>query len=131
MRSLLVVVSYHHKNTEKIAKIFAKVLGAEIKTPQQIKPEELKGYELIGFGSGIYRSKHHQILINFAGQLPKVNNKKAFIFSTCELRLLQLMEDNSMIIFLKVMQYLEKHFNLKVISLSVRLIVQVGIRTNF
>ena len=43
MRSLLVVVSYHHKNTEKIAKIFAKVLGAEIKTPQQIKPEELKG----------------------------------------------------------------------------------------
>ena len=83
MRSLLVVVSYHHKNTEKIAQIFAKVLDAEIKTPRQINPEELKGYELIGFDSGIYSSKHHQTLIDFAGQLPEVNNKKAFIFSTC------------------------------------------------
>ena len=61
MRFLLVVVSYHHKNTEKIAQIFAKVLDAEIKTPQQINPEELKGYELIGFGSGIYSSKHHHL----------------------------------------------------------------------
>ena len=83
MSSLLVLFSYHHKNTEKIAKVFANVLDAEIKTPQEINPEELHGYSLIGFGSGIYGAKHHKLLLDFADKLPKVNNRKAFIFSTC------------------------------------------------
>jgi hypothetical protein len=39
MRSLLVLVSYHHHNTEKIAQVFAKVLDAPIKTPQQVNPD--------------------------------------------------------------------------------------------
>jgi len=54
MKSLLVLFSYHHNNTKKIAKVFAKVLDAQIKTPQQINLEELQEYDLIGFGSGIY-----------------------------------------------------------------------------
>jgi len=36
MKSLLVLYSYHHNNTEKIANVFAKVLDAQIKSPQQI-----------------------------------------------------------------------------------------------
>ncbi|MDH5374946.1 MAG: hypothetical protein OEZ21_09035 [Candidatus Bathyarchaeota archaeon] len=48
MKSLLVLFSYHHNNTEKIANVFAKVLDAQIKTPQQINPEELQEYSLIG-----------------------------------------------------------------------------------
>lgn len=44
MKSLVVVFSYHHKNTEKIASVFAKVLDAQIKTPQQINPEDLQEY---------------------------------------------------------------------------------------
>ena len=83
MKSLLVVFSYHHKNTEKIAKVFAKVLDAPIKTPQQINLEELQEYSLIGFGSGIYSDKHHKALLDLADNLPQVTNKKAFIFSTC------------------------------------------------
>jgi flavodoxin len=83
MKSLLVVFSYHHKNTEKIANVFAKVLDAQIKTPQQINPEELQEYSLIGFGSGIYGAKHHKSLLDLADKLPQVTNKKAFIFSTC------------------------------------------------
>ena len=51
--TLLVLFSYHHNNTEKIAKSFAKVLDAQIKTPQQINPEEIQKYSLVGFGSGI------------------------------------------------------------------------------
>jgi len=82
MKSLLVLFSYHHKNTEKITKVFAKVLDAQIKTPQQISPEELQEYTLIGFGSGIYDTKHHKVLLDFADKLPLVTNKKAFIFST-------------------------------------------------
>jgi flavodoxin len=80
--SLLVLYSYHHKNTEKIAKVFAKVLDAQIKTPQQINPDELQKYSLIGFGSGIYGAKHHEDLLDLAGRLPQATNKKAFIFST-------------------------------------------------
>jgi flavodoxin len=85
MKSLLVVFSYHHKNTEKVAKVFAKVLDAQIKTPQQVDPEELQEYSLIGFGSGIYGAKHHETVIDLADKLPQVTNKKAIIFSTSAL----------------------------------------------
>jgi flavodoxin len=83
MKALLALFSYHHKNTEKIANVFAKVLNATIKTPQQINPEELQEYDLLGFGSGIYGGKHHKVLLDLAEKLPKVTNRKAFIFSTC------------------------------------------------
>ena len=82
MKSLLVLYSYHHNNTEKIANVFAKVLDAQIKTPQQINPEELQEYSLIGFGSGIYSAKQHKVLLDLADKLPQVTNRKAFIFST-------------------------------------------------
>jgi len=82
MKSLLVMFSYHHNNTEKIAKILAKVLYAQIKTPQQIIPEDLQEYSLIGFGSGIYDQKHHKNLLDLVDELPQVTNRKAFIFST-------------------------------------------------
>ena len=82
MKTLLVLFSYHHKNTEKIAKVFAKVLNAQIKTPQQIKLEEIQEYSIVGFGSGIYSAKHHELLLNLADTIPQVNDKNAFIFST-------------------------------------------------
>ena len=82
MKSLLVLFSYHHNNTEKIANVFAKVLDAQIKTPHQINPEELQEYSIIGFGSGIYGGKHHKLLFDLADNLPQVTNTKAFIFST-------------------------------------------------
>ena len=82
MKTLLVLFSYHHKNTEKVANVFAKVLDSQIKTPQQIDPKELQEYSLIGFGSGIYGEKHHKLLLDLADNLPQVNNRKTFIFST-------------------------------------------------
>lgn len=85
MKSLIVLYSYHHRNTEKIANIIAEVLDAQIKTPQQINSEELKEYDLIGFGSGIYSAKHHNLLLNLADTIPQVSDKNAFIFSTAAL----------------------------------------------
>jgi len=82
LKSLVVVFSYHHKNTEKVAKVIAKVLDAPVKTPQQVNPEELREYDLIGFGSGIYSAKNHESLLDLADKLPQVTDKKAFIFST-------------------------------------------------
>jgi flavodoxin len=82
-RSLVIVSSYHHKNTGKVATVLATALGAEVRTPQDIAPEELRGYEMVGFGSGIDSDKHYKPLLDLAARLPRVKGKKAFIFSTC------------------------------------------------
>ncbi len=79
---ILIVLSYHHRNTEKIAQCFAKVLDAPIKTPEQVNPDELQAYDLVGFGSGIYAAKHHVSLLALADRLPRATDKKAFLFST-------------------------------------------------
>lgn len=82
VKSLVVVFSYHHRNTEKIAHVVANVLGAEVKTPQQVKPEEIVEYDLVGFGSGIYGATFDASVLNLADRLPQVKGKKAFVFST-------------------------------------------------
>ena len=83
LKSLMVVFSYHHKNTQKVAEVMAKVLDAQVKSPQQTALEELSQYDLVGFGSGIDSGKHYKELLDFAHNLPQVTNKKAFVFSTC------------------------------------------------
>lgn len=82
MKAIVIVSSYHHKNTEKIAKHIAEVLGAQVISPQQINPQELLDYDLVGFGSGIYDAKHHLKLLDLADNLPPANGKRAFLFST-------------------------------------------------
>lgn len=82
LKCLLIVYSYHHNNTQKVAEAMAKVLDAEIKTPQQTNLDELKKYDLVGFGSGIDSGKNYPELLDFASKLPQVENKKAFVFST-------------------------------------------------
>jgi flavodoxin len=82
MKCLLIVHSYHHNNTQKVAEAMAKVLEAEIYTPQQTTPGEPQQYELVGFGSGIDSDKHYKELLNFAEKLTQVTDKKAFVFST-------------------------------------------------
>jgi flavodoxin len=82
LKTLLIVYSYHHQNTQKIAEVFAKVLDAEIVTPQQANPTALEGYDLVGFGAGIDSGKHYKELLDFADKLPSVEGRKAFIFST-------------------------------------------------
>ena len=45
VKSLVIVFSYHHGNTEKIAHTIANVLGAEVKTPQQVLPGRAPGVQ--------------------------------------------------------------------------------------
>jgi flavodoxin len=80
--ALVVVFSYHHKNTEKIAHVIAKVLDAPVKTSQQVNPGEILEYDLVGFGSGIYSATFDASILDLADRLPQVNNKNAFLFST-------------------------------------------------
>ena len=72
-------------STAKVAKVFAQVLDASTKTPQQTTPKEPQEYDLVGFGAGIDSAKHYKPLLDFADSLPEVDNKKAFIFSTAAL----------------------------------------------
>jgi flavodoxin len=82
MKSLVVVYSYHHNNTQKVADAMAKSLDAQTKTPQELNPLSIQDYDLVGFGAGIDSGKHYKPLLDFANELPKVTNKRAFIFST-------------------------------------------------
>jgi flavodoxin len=82
VKSLLIVYSYHHMNTEKVANVFANVLGAQVKMPQRTNPGELGDYDFIGFGSGIDSGRHYKDMLDFADKLPPAAGKKAFIFST-------------------------------------------------
>jgi len=82
MKCLIVVYSYHHHNTQKIAEVFGKVLDAQVKSPQQTNPEEVLNYDLVGFGSGLDTGKHYREILDFADKLPQVTDKKAFVFST-------------------------------------------------
>jgi flavodoxin len=83
VKSLIVVCSYHHKNTQKVAEVMAKVLDSQVKSPQETGSDELKEYDLIGFIAGIDSGKHYRELLAFADALSQVTDKKAFIFSTC------------------------------------------------
>jgi flavodoxin len=82
MKAIIVVSSYHHKNTEKVALRIAGILDAQVVAPQQIDPPVISSYDLVGFGSGIYDAKHHKSLLALADELPSANGTKAFIFST-------------------------------------------------
>jgi len=82
VNSVIILFSYHHKNTEKIAEVIAKVIGSEIKTPAQTDPSSLANFDLVGFGSGVYYNKFGKELLEVLEKIPQVTGKKAFIFGT-------------------------------------------------
>jgi flavodoxin len=79
---LIVYALIHHQNTEKVGKVMAEELGADLVPVSQAQPTTLTAYDLIGFGSGIYGSKFHKTLLQFIEALPTVTGKRAFVFST-------------------------------------------------
>ncbi|MDR3263593.1 MAG: flavodoxin family protein [Clostridiales bacterium] len=82
MKNLIVVYSYHHGNTKKLAEVIAKEINAQIiELPQS---DGLSAdYEIIGFGAGIDSGHHYKELLEYAEELPQTDGKiKAFIFST-------------------------------------------------
>ena len=84
MKSSIIYISIHHANTEKIAKAMAEVLNAKLAKPNDVNISELHGYDLIGFGSGIYFAKYHKSLLNLIDKLPVQKSKNAFIFRRAE-----------------------------------------------
>ncbi len=82
MKNLIIYASTHHENTKEIAKVIGQELNAKLIPFQKATEKDVAKADLIGFGSGIYMTKFNKDLLDFLKSLPKMNNKKVFIFST-------------------------------------------------
>ena len=71
-KTLILYFSFHHKNTEKIAKAMAEVLEADLIEVTKAKPEMILNYDLTGFGSGIYAFSHHKSLFEFLEKISPI-----------------------------------------------------------
>lgn len=82
MKCLIVVYSYHHMNTAKVADVFGNIMEADVVTPDNVNVSELSDYDLIGFGAGIDSGMHYKPILDLANNLPFAKGLKCFIFST-------------------------------------------------
>ncbi len=82
LKVLIVCKSYHHGNTREVAESIGEVLDAEVVEPSEEHTSSVSDYDMVGFGSGIYKAEYHEDIFDFVEDLPKVKGKKAFIFST-------------------------------------------------
>jgi flavodoxin len=81
MKALIVYSSDYNNNTEKIAKVFAKKINADLINLKNSKDIKVDSYDLIGFGSGVYRESMAPKLFNLAEKL-NLKGKNVFVFST-------------------------------------------------
>ena len=81
MRKAIVYVSVHHGNTEKLVKGIAEACQVDLIDAVNQPDADLSSYDMIGFASGIYFSKFHQLILEFAEKnLP--DDKKIFLLCT-------------------------------------------------
>jgi len=80
-KCLIIYYSYHHGNTEKIAKAMAEASDAKVCTIDELNAVNIQEYEIIGFGSGIAYRRHYDKLLEAVRGLD-LKEKEAFVFST-------------------------------------------------
>ena len=66
MRTAIVYASVHHGNTEKLVKRIAEECQVDLIDAVKQPDADLSSYDMIGFASGIYFSKFHQSILEFA-----------------------------------------------------------------
>lgn len=82
MKTAIIYYSKHNNNTKKVIDAIAKNNDITLIDASKTAVEDLSGYDLIGFASGIYYSKFHQSVLKFAeNNLPP--EKKVFFIYTC------------------------------------------------
>lgn len=82
MKTAIIYYSKHNNNTKKVIDAIAKNNDITLIDASKTAVEDLSGYDLIGFASGIYYSKFHQSVLKFAeNNLPP--KKKVFFIYTC------------------------------------------------
>ncbi|HHW00998.1 MAG TPA: flavodoxin [Clostridiaceae bacterium] len=81
MKSLIIYCSVYRKNTEKIARLFAEKCGCELTNIKNFDKAGVNDYDLIGFGSGVYRENLSPELFRLVENLD-LKDKNVFVFST-------------------------------------------------
>lgn len=79
---LIVYYSYHHGNTEMVAREMAAAVGADLCTVDGLAGRDLTHYEFLGFGAGIAFGRHYEKLFDAVNGID-VKQKTVFVFSTC------------------------------------------------
>lgn len=81
MKSLILYYSSYNKNTEKIARVFAEKIHSELINIKDAPNIDIEKYDLIGFGSGVYKEALSPNLIKFVDGL-NLKGRNVFVFST-------------------------------------------------
>lgn len=81
MKVLIIYFSEYRKHTEKIAQVFAENIECDLINIKDSKDINIEKYDLIGFGSGVYRESLHKKLFKLAEGLD-LKGKNTFVFST-------------------------------------------------
>ena len=82
MKTAVIYYSRHHGNTKKVLDAIAQGHDLTLIDAAETTSAPLEDYDLIGFASGIYYSKFHKSVLQFAEEhLPE--GKKVFFVYTC------------------------------------------------
>lgn len=81
-----ILIAYHTRtgNTVKVAKAIAAAVGAELVHVDSVTEEQLRGWDYIGLGSGVYWLRHDKKIFALASKIPR--GTKVFTFSTSGLK---------------------------------------------
>ena len=66
MKTAIVYYSKHHGNTRKLIDALAAEYDVTAVDATEVKTADLSGYDMVGFASGIYYSKFHKSVLEFA-----------------------------------------------------------------
>ncbi|MCR5511543.1 MAG: flavodoxin family protein [Lachnospiraceae bacterium] len=66
MKAIIIYASTHHGNTRKVVEAIENKCEIEVIDATKIHEKDLKGYDLIGFASGIFYTRFHEQVLNFA-----------------------------------------------------------------
>ena len=68
MKTAIIYYSKHHGNTKKLIDAIAAQHDVTAIDATEVKTADLSGYDMVGFASGIYYSKFHKSVLEFAEQ---------------------------------------------------------------
>jgi flavodoxin len=81
MKALIIYCSDYKNNTEKIARIFADKMNCELVNIKNANDINIERYDLVGFGSGVYRESLSPKVLKLVEKLD-LKGKYVFVFST-------------------------------------------------
>jgi flavodoxin len=81
MKALIIYCSTYKKHTEKVAEVFSKKINADLMNVKNSKDITIDNYDLIGFGSGVYKESMSPQIFSLVEKL-NLKEKDVFVFST-------------------------------------------------